>query len=950
MLHRRAGLASILLLVACSPASAPPVVPAPKLATAPKPLPEPSAPMPGARWIFADEPPKANAQLEADGAVVQVGADGRRWRTGKTGDVEQAQFLVAPNLVDLRREGAAWLFLGDDGTVLLADDPLGKPREIRKGPRDGAFTTKAHFTIGRAALLGVERDGTFHRSTDAGVTWSHGRLPIVDGEVVAALAANARGEVVAVVHPQRILASINDGTSWFTVSSPGIGADAVVRDAGGDLYLRGFGARRFAVNPPRFEGGTFAALAAPKKEPKPPGRAVHAGDRIVTWATEPEPLRQLEVRVDKLGGAPGAPSVLPVAASPNAMIRVAGHREHVVVAIVEPTSLRLFRTSNEGKSWQALGVLEGKESGTLRLGVAPDWVAVDGFCGEAGCPPRFKYGNGSFQPLGLPPKAQLLHVAFDSARDRVVVAAREGTTTAIYAGARFAPLDKVAALAAEDPRAFAVLDDGSVRVAFERPLRIETLRADMTRGPTAFLPPEMTETWTHVALSGARGLVFHDKGTWETADGGEHWARVPAIGSSEGSCSESGCKLGDAVRVGWDLPDPRLTLLASPTQPPASAAKAKVTSPASLEMTCKTTGPWKTHAGSLDSRMLSRDVRLFATVDGKDAYEDSIVIARGAAAPKEVRLLDKLSLDTKPEPFAWSRIDSGGVVLARSTQERIIGNYGAYWWGGEVDLGWYVASTGKTHKAKLPAVKSFQPKKFRVGAMLTLVEGGLLFLADERDTGLFFVRDDGKIEEWSRPDDDYRAPFRQAVKVGKRIVVKGEDRGSVVLAMSDDTGKTWRSKVWTLGSSAQLTVLDGKPALVFGDDAVTAIAFASLTNDPPPAIRWPRAPQLVSANGLVACGPKASGVLADVHEDPSSAALRVTVDGDDAKAVFETRDGVVRLRGDATACVESVRAHEDGGRQLLLSTADPKHAWLARSASKKGDSFEARPLECALPK
>jgi hypothetical protein len=99
------------------------------------------------------------------------------------------------------------------------------------------------------------------------------------------------------------------------------------------------------------------------------------------------------------------------------------------------------------------------------------------------------------------------------------------------------------------------------------------------------------------ALAGSRGLIFagNDAG-FETADGGETWARTESVAARWLACGDVGCLDDDgAERVGWDLPKIRAprdeVVIASPDPPsPAPAGGPAVPSPPPTDLVCKPAG------------------------------------------------------------------------------------------------------------------------------------------------------------------------------------------------------------------------------------------------------------------------------------------------------------------------------------------------------------------------
>src|SRR5439155_4043828 len=93
---------------------------------------------------------------------------------------------------------------------------------------------------GKSAILGVSSNGAVLRSADMGVTWSGVALPKGEG-FLAQLAMNDRGEAVAVFAPQRFLASTDDGATFASLASTGIGVVRLDTSTTDDLLVEGVG-------------------------------------------------------------------------------------------------------------------------------------------------------------------------------------------------------------------------------------------------------------------------------------------------------------------------------------------------------------------------------------------------------------------------------------------------------------------------------------------------------------------------------------------------------------------------------------------------------------------------------------------------------------------------------------------------------------------------------------
>jgi len=967
---RRGLLSSIVLFAACSPAPPPEVKSA--VATPPAKPPAP-AEQTHARWLLNEAIGKPTAELDlGDKGVLQVGRGGRRWRVGRDGAVEASSFLLATDLIDVRRSGDKFLILGVDGTVYVVDDALGPAKSTRPSPSKDATFAAAHD-----ALLGVDPDGTLHRSTDGGATWKKSGVGVPKGDTAVSIAADARGEVLLLSHPQRMLVSNDDGATFAPLATPGIGATFVRRDAKDDLWLRSEMMNKDAKllgGPLRLEvATTFVEPTAPKtdasiKKPKNEPRKQLVGSRLVTLAEESDATtkrKKIEINVAPLAGGDTPNYVLVGSGSSLTRVHLAGH-ENIVVAGVydpdaEPRGIKLFRTTDDGKNWEPVGLIEGSEDVGFRIAAAPGVIVIGGTCGVAPpcMPARMKVGTKDWKPLGIPADARFGALAFDADRDRMFVLTVEDSGTAVYAAKRGDALKKIETnFGKGTPRAATVDKEGTLRVAFSPPWRIEKIGSDLKVRPASYLPFEPKA----IDLSSERGYAWTQDHAWETADGGERWASVPSGANGSVACASTGCLQGGAVRLGWDLPNPSATLIASTATPTTGSSGKPVAVPAAgppLEATCKVTGPWKPYTGDLGITQrggLDGNVRFVATIfDEGFGTIRGVTVARGAAPPTQFNLLGAAPKETASIAVRHSTdMTSRGIVVARYTfsltPPKDPAPDGARRYNPvDTELAWYSSATGKVHKTTLPKVKPFRVGRTSPGALVEIVEGGLLFLPLSGEAPMYFVNNAGKVQTFPRPPSSDDFGFSAAVKNGNQLVLT-ENRGEdTVLTISNDAGKTWASSVWTTGESATLNAIDGKATLVLGNSSgggtpAGMLPFTSLTPDPPLAVRW--APP--AAKSLVAC--TKPGVLMPAGLDDGSRVVHITVSGDTGPMEFSTHAATLRGGADGSTCVDLVVAHgeyEPYVHQLFVSPADPTHGWFTRE--KEPEKFEARPITCTLP-
>ncbi|MBI2393873.1 MAG: hypothetical protein HYV09_30150 [Deltaproteobacteria bacterium] len=975
----RALLTSMVLLVACSPAA-----PEPKVAVAPKSSAAPPAPKPAparARWLLTGSGvtvAAAQVDLGAQG-IFQVGSHGRRWLLKSDGTVSASSFLLASHLVGARRDGTRWSLLGEDGTVFVADEPLGPPTSTRAAPKTSGPT---RFAMGKSAIVGAEEDGTLHRST--GAAWSKSKLPVGPGEVVHSVAANARGEILVLIHPQRVLYSADDGATFAPLATPGIGASSLKVDANDDLWLEGAIVDKMAKlggSPRKLEIATsFAELAkADTGAPKPPpaGTRTVIGDRIVHVVETLDVVshrKKITVAVGAFDGKTGEPWTLATAASALTRVRVAGSGGDVVVDLHEPdadpSTSRLFRTTDDGKTWQPIGALEGHEGTGFRVLAGAGWVAVGELCTTiAGpcSPARAKLGAKDWQPLDLPPKLRLASAEVDAARDRVFVLGDEAGTLKVFTGKRDGKLTKIDLSLPGRPAATTLDSKGGLRLVYASPWRLLRLSPEGKLAPTLYLPFDVHG----VDLAGDRGYAWGDEQAWETADGGEHWTKVALGATGPVACAPSGCLQGGSVRVGWELPDPEKALIAATTQPIKDPSDTPHDAPAAagppIAIQCAPSGPPKKASGQLwlETRgALDGDVRLVAPV-GDDDKTTGLTVVKGSAPPSLVQLLPPPPKANGPRTVRdWDWTTAAGVVLARysySTEVKFDEEGGKKYNPVDVDLAWYAAAQGKVHKAKLPKVKPFRVGRVAPSALTEIVDGGLLFLAHTGESPIYFVHDDGKVETFARPTGADAFGFNAGSKIGKRIILAQQRFESVALISSEDLGKTWSRAVWTLGEEAALQLVGGKPALVLASglgetssafiDPRGMIPFDAITPDPPAALRLSSATTPSGSKAFVPCAAKTKAGLRMFASGPEWRPVKLSLTGADLPSELTTHGNYVRIGRDGAACTDAMLVTANVGDDdwyAYVPADDPGHAFLLKRLPDDAGKFSLRPLACSL--
>lgn len=961
------SLALLGLAVGCSPA-APPVEtpkPPPPVAT-PKP-----APAPHATWSFSGAG-QANAQVDlGERGVLQVGDHGRRWLFAKGATEPQQAATIAPqDLVDARVDGAQTLLVGEQGAVFTAKDPLGAVDTPRPGPKDNKALA---FRAGKQAILGVEKNGTLHRSTDAGLAWGASKLPLNAGDLVVGLAANKRGEALVLLYPQRVLLSTDDGATWAPIATPGIGARTVLRDGKDDLFLAGLAKDQYAkLASGKLELATPAPLVERKqsKESRAP-RAEVAGNRVVTVIETPEPKpskkSKLEVAIAALGKDAGTPSLLEASAPRTTHVYFAGYENSVVVAVhderADPPTTKLSRTIDDGKTWEQLGTLQGRLSYSFQMFVGPNQVFVTEVCDDEAntCKAaQVKVGNTPWKEVALPKQTHVDRMQLDPAHDRAWILGTVGDSYKLLAG-KLSDANFTATkleLPKQTAWGTAVDGKGQLRVVYGGPTRVLRITPELSMLPALFAPFDAQ----YIQLVGDRGFAYEGESAYETADGGEKWTKVALGASGPIGCLDAGCVQGNAVRLGWELPDPAKEQLASTSAPPADKPEhhhdkpAAATTESPLELACTPSGAWKAYDATMWGlhTALDGDVRLVLPSHGKDGSTGAVLV-RGNGAPATISLLGpKAKAVDEWSTREWTQTTNEGLVHVR------------YKFGGkpeagtkyapvDVDLAWYAAGTGKVKKVKLTKVSPFRVGRTAPSALHAIVEGGLLFLPNSGDGKLSFFRDDGKVDTMARPPEPEVGDWSDAFKRGDQIVLSYQRSGHVTFALTKDAGNTWSTTTWSLGAPVTLGLLDGKMTLAMRQSAhesgppASLFSFETLSSDPPQALRLdPK--HLSLGSSLTACTPKTRlGLPVGLERARDRRNLVMTIDpakGDkDGPMSLELTQLADRIDASGNACNDGVELEKKGGGAIMAMVAphDLAHGWLLQATDTK---LELRPLSC----
>lgn len=934
-----------ILIAGCAPAAPPPEPPKPAPVAKPTPPPPPTA----ARWTFHEGVlfPHAQLALAQKGEVLQVGDQGRRW-TLADGKATFADTVAVGTLVDVRSDDGKFAFLGTDGALYASDTPLGALQRRAEGPSEKARA----FCFGKKALLGVTDDGLLLRAADPTAKWASSPLPTKPGEKAVAIASDRKGRVLVLLAPQRLLLSSDDGATFAQVALSGIGAEALLRDAADDLFVRGgFSLVAKLDGQKLVNGGTPAPLAKQTLDKEEGYSTTHlAGDRVAVLTTSYKGgKRKTEVAFGGIGDKLGDRHVLVDGA--NSEIQIDGHGSFVVMALEDYDAdpyVRVFTTSDDGKTITPAGSFEGRPDWPFRVYAGPKgWVYLSGLCEDSGpCnAPQVRIG-GAWKPLSkkLRPEA----FTIDEKNERAYFFDRDSHKLWSLGLSDTTPVEVGVDIGTEAPLAMTVDETGTLRIVHGRPLRLTRVAATGGAQPPLYLPFEAYS----MALFGLRGLApAVGGGGYETMDGGEHWVKVAVAGYGQIDCVKTGCLAGRAVRVGWDLPALGGESLPSTEEPKVKKVVAPMPLPppeTQVKLDCTYEEKWTKlgsgypHPGDLRSG--PGDVRWVDFPYGAYGKDQMVIVARAGQTPKAIKLLDapKASGEKTTRP---GRISSPtGVVAAHYTfGPKKDGAYSPV----DVELGFYDNASGKSGKAKIPGVKPFRVGRSSVSAAIDVVEGGVIFVPENDESPIYFAKLDGKVESFPRPP---KGPgggrWRNAVKVGKQVALTSMGWSSLEIAYTKDLGKTWTTTVWSLGGGAQLTVEAGVPVLRTQRTGGFSFPLDALGPDLPAG----KSIVTVPAAPLAACDAK--GFAGPMSSDSLGKALLVHA-SPKPKGKAPATGPSLELRGasrltfsaDGKACAGGLWAATASGEMwdAVIAPHDLGHGYLIKQ--EKGELVSA-PLSC----
>jgi hypothetical protein len=905
-------LAPGLVQYACSPA-APPEVPQPASASSSAsaaPPPEPPKPT-AARWSFQGGAQKASASARLDGGVtLYVSAAGTRWTTDASGTRADADSLADNGLGDVRRDGDKVWFLGGDGALLTSDTPLGPLKEARSKPSASLVA----YRFGKVAVMGATADGTLVRASSPAIPPQSSRLGLRPGERVVALETDQAGNVAVLIWPERALVSTDDGVTFQAATLPGIGAEALWR-AGGAIWLRGLG------KVAKLAGTAFVEAAPPPTEqvenPKEATRTFVVGDRVVraSWNLMED---KGSYTISPLDGPAG-----PAIDLPRGLPVFGGEGGQVVVALGgDESKVEVRETRDNGKTWKALGSVDGDFGYGAKVLVAPDGKVVVGpVCVDQTCS-LYTLRKGKFVSL----KTSLLPEAFDAEAD-AVVGTDPDDNTIVSVGLASGEVTQwddrawgvMAIIVTGKNQARVFLGDGTVED--RTPDGVQQKR---------YLPFGPQD----IALAGKRGL-FATGGNrgYETADGGETFLPVPLVGGSV-HCGSGGCATDEATRVGWDLPASSRPTFALLSSPPADRATWRSGEVAREPRTIECTAGAKFTATKSDrpsSRLDARGIRLGSW--RFDNEKVGVEIWRDGAGPAAFDLLPALPKNTPPPSRRHTMYSDAGPSAARYTfGPKVNGQYAPV----DMELGWYDSAANKVGKATLAKLPPFRIGQSQASALTQVVDGGFVLLPHEPKSALTFVPLAGKpVTMPGPPSAPGYGGYTQAARAGKTLALLATTGPHAWLAFTSDDGKSWTTSLHTVGSGwPRLHSFGDRLALV--DDERDFLLLLT------PGQALPAPTVFGSKAGLRACPKGPHGARAYVPSDPLL--VRVEIDGTKEELRYTTE--TTRVGADGALCTSGLVA-SSSKLVVVLEPGSAKPGQVMRTG--KDGKIEWAPVTCKEP-
>jgi photosystem II stability/assembly factor-like uncharacterized protein len=982
----------LVLFVACGAgtptARVTPVQPTAKTIEAPLAVPN------GAKWVFVEPESGLHDKLDlGDRGTLYVGEHGRR-EIIKGGAATDAETLAPDTIVRVMRDDKGnYVFLTDGSDVYVARDPLGPFDSVRKGPADVDHDVRVKdWANGKTAMLLVLSDGRVMRTTDYGLTWrsvdyAGATKPLGHPST---LAMDHTGHGILVHIPQRIYVTSDEGATWAPIASPASGARFAINDGERHIFVEGF-MHQLA----KLDDGKLVAtdevpvdMTTPLSPTTPHSDArtvrVLAGDHVVE--IEPRPKKSFRsyavvIRSTRLGDKPGPATPVAALETPNSSLygHLAAFGPQLLFLRTDPvdenTQTSTLLTSDDyGATWKEGVVFENSElaTDTVRLVAGPrGWAYVGQLCGNPGehqernCSHRQVRlaGKSTFEDLLFTEEMQPMSFTFDERHDKVYAVGRHDWRLAVYQSQlsqnRFSRVALKDVGDGSSERLLSVDDAGTLRVLTYDPERkayvVQRVDVSGKELPALYLPNDTFNRDGRVGkmtFAGPHGVLFSGESYgWETADGGQTWARVGTTGASDAICTEAGCVTDETQRIGWDLPALKTSEIVTATaddpadkpKPPSPRGDLPPQAPPlALACTAASATTELEHQPAFDHVNEASDVRWIESLE-----EDSkvTVVVGGRTATRRLTLLEAVP---KPQPHAESQKKNAlkwsdeGLIAARLSYK----NQKDVEWVPtspvDIELSWFSTRTGRSHhglvgKQELSRIAAWG----RITGDAEIVRGGLLYQATDTSP-VFFVHDDGKVESMTSPA--HVTLTRAQHGDGGNWMLYGADYlGNAQLSWTADGGKSWHQRVWTLADDVQRPDLfaTGGASWVRINASPGALLFPivqPIADDPPSPTRL--------AQGVdAACDPKMAWSPTSPPE-PFSGSVKVSLaSGKTPLELAANRRIVHPLPTGAGYCTSGYALVGSPTTMVVYRDGAAWSGWSFRP-SEKGSRWLAEPMKC----
>lgn len=626
-----------LLFVACS--AAPPPTPTP---TPPPPPPGPQIQTP-ATWSL--RPPTETSgyvDLGKEG-VLHFGSNGDRWLVVPGEKTPKFATTFASDTIVSGRKLAdgTYRFVTSGGALHDAPTALGA-----LSPARTAASSVRSITVGKQAVVAIERGRTLVRSQDGGQKWEPITLPAPSG-LLAQVELGDDGVGLALASPQKLFATSDDGATWREVPPPAGLGPAHLEPRDGKVELAS-GPNRFRFDGKGFERST--GRAAPPAQltaidhPNTAWASGVAGSRAalvddklyeLVWDDDsPEP--GFKLFVSELG-KPESQKLLRTFACASPYLGAAD--KTIVVGcngpngpdgekMPEDASTLVYKSEDGGATFKPDGWLTNAGRSDERLWVGPDGTVIY----KNVCPVgRSCFGSGSVRVAGsstwseleIEGGASLFALAFGAQGNVYAVGSASDNEEGYRRAFLFVSRDngrKFTRVVLPEPTeeqadamrpglgrfgpggysgygdragAIAIGDDGklaAVAVAYQGTWRLYGTGDDGATVALRTAPP-----LSGLGFAGLRGFAVGGGKAWETFDAGQTWksAAGPGVDGGGVACTTRGCLVGsNAARLGWDLTAARGDYVPEKKPTPKQVFR--------TPLECKPEGEWVEVAGRGD--------------------------------------------------------------------------------------------------------------------------------------------------------------------------------------------------------------------------------------------------------------------------------------------------------------------------------------------------------------